>query len=347
MLKLFGAALLGACGLLLAAVSGEAAVAAEPIAALGGLSSTLVTRSLSAASVATTAAAQETRLFIAPSDVNGRPGDRAVTIAVTTGTPITVGSTDLTLLFDATSLQATAVESPLEGFTSLIDNTTGRVITASATAGAGHAVPADGALFTVSFTVPATASVGCSAVTLLDGDAAPPDDLGGPVPPIPPSAILYDSTPGRFCVAACDTCDDKDHCTSDRCDPLRGCVYTKLLSTESLGVTCSLANLEDILLEPPQPACKSKCLNGLNRRLGAVRGLIGRAMAAAKARACKRKLKSAARNAKRLERRIARLVSRGGFAPVERGVRLVTEAQQLRERARSFAAARRAACARQ
>jgi len=134
-----------------------------------------------------------------------------IAVQVSTTAPITVGSTDLVLTFDPTVVQATSVaSSTLDGFTSNVNNAAGQVRTASAS-GSGDGLAAGDVLFTVLFSVVATAPLGPSPLGIVDGDGVAPDDLGGVPPPIPPPAILYTSVSGTFTVTACSaTCGDVD-----------------------------------------------------------------------------------------------------------------------------------------
>jgi cysteine-rich repeat protein len=184
------------------------------------------------------AAAQH--IVIAPSDVVAGAGATGIPVAVTTSAGITVGATDLRLRFDPAALEAVGVMSPLENFTSSIDNVNGAVATASASA-SGDAVPAGGPLFTVTFNVRPGAPTGCSLLAIEDGDEVPPDDLAGVAPPLPPPSILVGTCgngvvdPGEVCddgnvqdgdccsggctAAAADgvACDDGDPCVSSVC----------------------------------------------------------------------------------------------------------------------------------
>jgi len=266
---------------------------------------------------------------IKPSDATGQPGATSVAVAVAASAEIRVGSTDLTLVFDPRMLRAVGTESPLEGFMSEIDNTGGRVLTASATGGPGQNLPAGGTLFTVTFAVQPTAPAGCSSLTVEDRDRVEPDDLAGPVPPIPPVSMAYDTEPGQFCVMGCGPCEDEDQCTMERCNSEGACEHVELLPTEPAGVTCSIENLRGILASPPQPTCRNRCPQKLDLRLAKIERLIGEGVASEKVRRCRRKLRAAAQEAKQLARWIARRSRRGRFAPAERGKTLANEAKRL------------------
>jgi hypothetical protein len=277
--------------------------------------------------------AQETATVIAAGETSGQPGD-SVSIAVTTSLPITAGSSDLVLVFDPNALRATTAVSTLENFTVSIDNTAGRVATASATGGPGDVLAAGATLFTATFGIAEGAPAGCTPLGIEDGDGSPPDDLGGPVPPIPPVSITYEPAPGRVCV--CAPCDDGDACTTDTCS-VDGCVAVERPPAQPDAVTCNVVNLRAALEAPPQPACAQRCARNLGNRFDRIEDLIVRGAGAVKTRSCLTRLRAAARVAKRLERSIARRFERGVFVPVERGVLLAAEAPRLRERARTLA----------
>jgi cysteine-rich repeat protein len=112
----------------------------------------------------------------------------SVIIQIVTDEAIAVGSTDIDLNWDAAGIDATAAAtSVLSTFTSNIDNVARRVRTGSASTGADM-IPAGATLFEVTFT--ATAA-GTYELFVTDADGTPPDDLAGPVPPIPPVSIPY------------------------------------------------------------------------------------------------------------------------------------------------------------
>jgi hypothetical protein len=107
-------------------------------------------------------------------------------VVVTTTEALTVGSTDLAVSFDPEVLRAVSASSTLSSFTFSIDNTAGRVTTASASA-AGDVLAGGDSLLTVRFTpVPGTAQGATTEVTLSDVDGRGCNDLSGPVPQIPP-----------------------------------------------------------------------------------------------------------------------------------------------------------------
>jgi hypothetical protein len=90
-----------------------------------------------------------------------------------------------------------SASSTLSSFTFSIDNTAGRVATASASA-AGDVLAGGDPLLTVRFTpVPGTAQGATTEVTLSDVDGHGCNDLSGPVPPIPPESLAYDRVAGK------------------------------------------------------------------------------------------------------------------------------------------------------
>jgi hypothetical protein len=127
---------------------------------------------------------------VGPASAN--PGEM-VTIQIVTDEAIDVGSTDINLNWDIPGLVATAAStSVLSGFTANIDNGANQVRTASAAVGADM-IPAGSALFEVAFTVPMGSDGTTFNIFITDADGTAPDDLAGPVPPIPPVSIPYES----------------------------------------------------------------------------------------------------------------------------------------------------------
>lgn len=291
-------------------------------------------------------AAAAARLSVTPIETSAIPGQSDVTVSVVTEDALVLGSTDLTLLFDPQQLHAKLATGALDTFAAHIDNEGGRITTASAAPGGSTVIAAGASLLSVTFDVHATALSRCSDLTLTDGDTTPPDDLGGPVPPIPPMSIPYAVSGGRVCVAACGSCDDHDHCTADTCGLETTCLHSHLSADGPSGVSCSLANLADILGAQPEPACVGTCFNTVDRRLAKMELLLREAEASRRPRRCEQKLKAAAKEASQLERRVVRFLRRERFAPRDRGERLVAEAKRLRGRARALAAVRKTACAR-
>ena len=186
------------------------------------------------------APAQSGRPVVTPDDASA-PAGQSVSVAVRTSAALTLGSSDLTLTFDPTIVEVTAADSPLEGFTFHVRDADGTLTTASASGGAGQSIAAGEALLHITLRIRSDATVGCTEIALADGDGTLPNDLGGPVPPIPPSRVLYDIRPGTLCVLGCRSCDDHDHCTEDACDRTASrCQHTEKAATEPAGVTCSL-----------------------------------------------------------------------------------------------------------
>jgi len=123
-----------------------------------------------------------------------------VVIGVTTDKAITVGSTDVVLVFDPAVLQATAVSSSsLSGFEYTIANVTGQVRTRSA-ANAGNRLVVGAQLFAVTFTIKAGAAPGPSALTISDSTGPPLDGLRGVSPPVPVPSIPYTVEAGQVLV---------------------------------------------------------------------------------------------------------------------------------------------------
>ena len=76
-----------------------------------------------------------------------------------------------------------------------IDNPARQVRTASAAGSAGDVVAAGDPLITFSITAN---DAGVYTLFITDGDGSPPDDLAGPVPPIPPVSIAYTPVSGTL-----------------------------------------------------------------------------------------------------------------------------------------------------
>jgi hypothetical protein len=101
---------------------------------------------------------------------------------------LTVGSTDITLNWDVAGIQVdSAFSSVLSSFVSNIDNANRTVATASASGGSDN-IPAGTTLMTFMLTAN---EPGVYNLFITDGDGIAPDDLAGPVPPIPPVSIPY------------------------------------------------------------------------------------------------------------------------------------------------------------
>ena len=115
------------------------------------------------------AAPSEARLRVGHGQA--QPGEE-VTLAVTTREALEVGSSGLSLSYDAGVLEVVSVESGLEGFMYRVDAEEGVIRTASA--GLGQSLAAGDALLSVVFRVKPDAQRGRYAVSVLG-------DLGGPV----------------------------------------------------------------------------------------------------------------------------------------------------------------------
>ena len=132
------------------------------------------------------------------SDCPFHKGDSEILVSIRTDEEITVGSTDITLNWDQPGLAVDSVSSSvLSGFAYNIDNGNQQVSTASASSG-GDVIPTGTILMTVSFSA---LELGTYSLFITDGDGAAPDDLAGPVPPIPPPAILYTQVPDNLVVS--------------------------------------------------------------------------------------------------------------------------------------------------
>jgi hypothetical protein len=140
----------------------------------------------------TTAASGLTLSVVGPSSVDVSGGPTPFTVDIVADEPLAVGSTDITLNWDVAGIEATgATSTVLSGFTPNVDNPSRQVSTASATVGT-DSIPAGTPLMTISM-VAAPGDEGSYSLFITDGDGVAPDDLAGPVPPIPPASIPYAS----------------------------------------------------------------------------------------------------------------------------------------------------------
>ena len=115
-------------------------------------------------------------------------GQTGVVVTIAANENLTVGSTDITFNWDVAGIQVDSASSTaLSSFTPNIDNPNQKVLTASATGGS-DSISAGTPLMT--FLLTANAS-GVYNLFITDGDGVPPDDLSGPVPPVPPLSIPY------------------------------------------------------------------------------------------------------------------------------------------------------------
>jgi hypothetical protein len=126
-------------------------------------------------------------------------GDSGIQVSIRADETITVGSTDINLNWDMMGIEAnSASSSVLSAFTSNLENDLMRVSTASAAVG-GDTISAGDALMTFSFSA---IEAGTYNLFITDADGTAPDDLAGPVPPIPPVSIPYDSVSANLEVSA-------------------------------------------------------------------------------------------------------------------------------------------------
>ena len=135
------------------------------------------------AALAAPAASALTLSVVVDGPTTVAPGTSGIEVSILADEELQVGTTDLTLNWDLAGLQADAVSSGLSGFTYFIDNPATQVRTASSGIGADVIAAGDPL---ITFTLTALLS-GSYELFLTDGDGAQPDDLGGPIPPIPPS----------------------------------------------------------------------------------------------------------------------------------------------------------------
>lgn len=130
-----------------------------------------------------------------------RPGDSGILVSVRSDDSFTVGSTDIDFKWDQPGLQVDAISSTvLSSFTSNIDNSSMVVHTASASAG-GDVISAGDALMTLSVSV---STDGNYTLFIEDRDGTAPDDLAGPLPPVPPESIPYVSVMASLLVVTPD-----------------------------------------------------------------------------------------------------------------------------------------------
>ena len=136
------------------------------------------------AGILSTAPAQALTLSVTVDSLGPfQPGDSGIQVSVRANEDITVGSTDVRLNWDMMGIEAnSASSSALSSFTSNIENNLLRVTTASATF-AGDTIFAGDALMTFNFNA---IDAGTYSLFITDADGTAPDDLAGPIPPIPP-----------------------------------------------------------------------------------------------------------------------------------------------------------------
>jgi hypothetical protein len=147
--------------------------------------------SVAVAGLGTTASAL-TLSVVGPTVVDVSGGATMFQVDIVADEGLAVGSTDIDLNWDAAGIEATAASTTaLSGFTSNVDNPARQVRTASASAGT-DSVPLGTPLLSITL-VAGPGDEGLYNLFISDGDGVAPDDLAGPVPPIPPVAIPYAS----------------------------------------------------------------------------------------------------------------------------------------------------------
>jgi hypothetical protein len=138
-----------------------------------------------------TAASGLTLSVVGPSLVDISGGSTSFTVDIVADEALAVGSTDINLNWDVAGIEATAATSGvLSGFTANIDNPARQVRTASATL--ENNIPAGTPLMTITM-LAEPGDEGLYSLFVTDADGVPPDDLAGPVPPVPPDSIPYSS----------------------------------------------------------------------------------------------------------------------------------------------------------
>jgi hypothetical protein len=139
-----------------------------------------------------TAASGLTLSVVGPSSVDVSGGPAPFTVDIVADQALAVGSTDINLNWDVAGIDATgATTTVLSGFTVNVDNPSRQVRTGSATVGT-DSIPFGTPLMTIAM-VAAPGDEGSYSLFITDGDGVAPDDLAGPVPPIPPNSITYTS----------------------------------------------------------------------------------------------------------------------------------------------------------
>lgn len=118
------------------------------------------------------------------------PGMSGILVSIRADEELAVGTTDITFNWDLPpGLQVDSLSSGLSGLAWNIENSEGRVQTASSAIGT-DVIPLGDPVMTFSMT---SLLAGTYSLFITDGDGISPDDLTGPVPPIPPTSIPYDS----------------------------------------------------------------------------------------------------------------------------------------------------------
>jgi len=115
-------------------------------------------------------------------------GQTGIVVTIAADEDLVLGSTDITFGWNGNGIQVDTASSWVLGmFTVNINNAIRTVRTASAT-GRSDIIPAGMPLMTFLLTAN---KPGAYTLYITDGDGVAPDDLAGPVPPIPPLSILY------------------------------------------------------------------------------------------------------------------------------------------------------------
>jgi hypothetical protein len=131
-------------------------------------------------------------------------------------------------------------------------------------------------------------------------------------------------------------CADTDACTTDTCDPVRGCRHDDAAAGTRAAVSCVVSNGRAILAESPQPVCTKRCPRQLAKGLAAVEKAMAKAASVTKRRACLKHAGTARRNAAAFQKLVSRLARKAQLSPPGRGERLRTEAGRLLGRVESF-----------
>jgi hypothetical protein len=122
-------------------------------------------------------------------------GTSGVLVSIRADEDLVVGSTDITFNWSMPGLQVdSASTNSLSGYTSFIENDHQRVKTGSSAIGSNF-IAAGTPLMTFSLTA---LLEGTYVLFITDGDNNQPDDLAGPIPPIPPMSIPYDKVSGQL-----------------------------------------------------------------------------------------------------------------------------------------------------
>jgi hypothetical protein len=152
------------------------------------------------------------------------------------------------------------------------------------------------------------------------------------------STVRPTTTTTVACAGDVALCDDQNACTEDACDPSAGCRHTELPQAEVSGILCGVENMRAALGGAGEPLCPRRCPRSLEAQLERIVREIGRALGAATRGRCLRRVRAGARVARALDRRVARLLATGRLTPLERGLRLSTEATRVRIRTAAFGA---------